>query len=46
MSINIYGKNVLIIIFGDELTGIHIKSGDVAKSFEEYFKLLWKQAKK
>ncbi len=45
VAINIYYDRVAIIIFGGAITGIHIKSKDVAQSFKEYFELLWKQAK-
>lgn len=46
VSINIYNKIVLIIIFGEKLTGIKIISQEVSKSFEEYFQLLWETSKK
>jgi len=41
---SIYGENVLIQIYSEPTIVIRIKSKDVAKSYEEYFKLLWKQA--
>ncbi len=43
VSINIHKNKVLILIFGKELTGIKITSGQTAKSFKEYFDLLWKK---
>ncbi len=46
VAINIYKDKTIIIIFGEQITSIHIKSQDVANSFIEYFNLLWKQAKK
>ncbi len=46
VAINIYKNRTVIIIFGKEITSIYIKSQDVASSFLEYFKLLWKTAKK
>ena len=45
VAINVYEDRTVIIIFGEAITAIHIKSEDVAKSFKEYFDLLWKQAK-
>ncbi len=45
VAIDIYKDRTVIIIFSDTITAIHIKSEDVAKSFKEYFELLWKQAK-
>ena len=46
VAVNIYNDRTVIIIFGSEITSIHIKSEDVAKSFLEYFNLLWKTSKK
>ena len=46
VAINIYGAYVAIIIFGEKITAIRIKSIETAKSFEEYFKLLWNTARK
>jgi len=46
VAINIYKDKTIIIIFGEQITSIYIKSQDVADSFIEYFNLLWKQAKK
>ncbi len=46
VAINIYKDRTVIIIFSKEVNTIHIKSQDVAKSFREYFELLWKIAKK
>jgi HTH-type transcriptional regulator, sugar sensing transcriptional regulator len=45
VAINVYSDRTVIIIFSEAITAIHIKSEDVAKSFKEYFDLLWKQAK-
>ena len=45
VAINIYKDRTVIIIFGNEISAIHIRSQDVAKSFLEYFKMLWKTAK-
>lgn len=45
VAINIYKDKTFIIIFGDTITTILIQSASVAKSFMEYFNLLWKQAK-
>lgn len=45
VAINIYKDKTIIIIFGEQITSIYIKSQDVADSFIEYFNLLWKQAK-
>ncbi len=45
VAINVYRDRTVIIIFSEAITAIHIKSEDVAKSFKEYFNLLWKQAK-
>nr|MBA4405279.1 hypothetical protein [Nanoarchaeum sp.] len=44
VAINIYKDRTVIIIFGKQITSIHIKSRDVADSFIEYFNLLWKTA--
>ena len=44
VAINIYKDRTVIIIFGKQITSIHIKSQDVADSFIEYFNLLWKTA--
>ena len=46
VAINVYKDRTVIIIFGNEITSIYIKSEDVAQSFLEYFNLLWKVAKK
>jgi sugar-specific transcriptional regulator TrmB len=46
VAINIYKNHTVIIIFGESITGIHITSESVSKSFMEYFNLLWKTAKK
>ena len=45
VSINIYGETSFISIFSEEPIFFVIKSKEIAESFEEYFKLLWKQAK-
>lgn len=44
VAINIYKDRTVIIIFGKKISAIHIKSQDVAKSFMEYFNLLWNGA--
>jgi len=41
VAINIYKDRTVIIIFGREITAIHIKSEEAANSFMEYFNLLW-----
>lgn len=41
----VYGENVVIIIWGENPIATLIKSEDVAKSYRNYFNLLWKQAK-
>jgi len=41
VAINTYKDRTVIIVFGREITAIHIKSQDVAESFKEYFTLLW-----
>jgi len=46
VAINIYADRTVIIIFGKKITSIHITSKEVARSFLEYFKMLWKIAKK
>jgi HTH-type transcriptional regulator, sugar sensing transcriptional regulator len=43
-AINIYGDKVAILMWSDPV-GILIKNADVAKTFREYFKLLWKNGK-
>jgi len=43
VAINIYSNRVVIIIFGREMTLIHIRSQQTADSFLEYFSLLWGQ---
>jgi len=45
VAINIYKNKTIIIIFGESITAIRITSKDVAKSFKEYFNLLWNQEK-
>ena len=45
VAVNIYKDRTVIIIFGKGISAIHIKSQDVANSFMEYFKMLWKGAK-
>ncbi|HIH24620.1 TPA: hypothetical protein HA251_06315 [Candidatus Woesearchaeota archaeon] len=42
VAINIYRDRAIIIMFGKRISAVHIKSADVAKSFLEYFELLWK----
>ncbi len=46
VAINIYKDRTVIIIFGNKINSIHIKSQDVANSFIEYFNLLWSSAKR
>lgn len=41
IAINIYGDKVAILMWSDPV-GILIKNEDVANTFREYFKLLWK----
>jgi sugar-specific transcriptional regulator TrmB len=45
VAINIYKDKTIITIYGKRLTAISITSHDVAKSFLEYFNMLWKQGK-
>ena len=45
VAINVFKDRTIIIIFGEEITSIYIKSIDVANSFMEYFKILWGIAK-
>jgi len=42
VAINIYKDRTVIIIFGNKISAIHIKSQDIANSFVGYFNLLWK----
>lgn len=44
-AINIYGDNVAILMWSDPIA-IVIKNREVAKSFREYFQLLWKITEK
>lgn len=44
VAINIYKNRTIIIIFGNQISAIQIKSQEVANSFLEYFNLLWKTA--
>ncbi len=46
VSINIYGNSSIISVFSEEPMFFVIKSKEIAKSFIEYFKLIWKIAKK
>jgi len=46
VAINIYADKTIIIIFGRKVNAIHIRSKEVAKSFIEYFNLLWNTATK
>jgi sugar-specific transcriptional regulator TrmB len=41
VAINIYKDRTAILVFGREITAIHIKSQDVANSFLEYFNMMW-----
>ncbi len=45
VSINIYGETSFISIFSEEPIFFVIKSKEIAESFKEYFKILWKIAK-
>ena len=46
VAINVYKDRTIIIIFGQKITSIYIKSKDVASSFIEYFNLLWDTSQK
>ncbi|MDI6738179.1 MAG: hypothetical protein QME12_06745 [Nanoarchaeota archaeon] len=46
VSLNVYGGKVAIIVWGVEPAAILIANTDVAKSFRNYFELMWKMAKK
>ena len=43
VSIDLHRDKVLIIIFGKTISSIQITSQEVADSFMQYYKLLWKQ---
>ena len=45
-STTIYGKKVAIIIYSEQPSGILIESKEVAESYMNYFKLLWRISKK
>lgn len=45
VSINIYGETSFISIFSEEPIFFVIKSKEIAESFKEYFKILWRIAK-
>jgi sugar-specific transcriptional regulator TrmB len=45
-AINIYGDYTVIAILGEELVTILIRNKETADSFREYFKTMWKVAKK
>ena len=45
IMIAIYGNNVNLIIFSESPVAIHIESKEIAKSFMNYFNLMWKIAK-
>ena len=45
VAINIYKNKTIILIFGKSISAISITSKEVAKSFIEYFELLWNQTK-
>lgn len=45
VSINIYGETSVISIFSEEPIFFVIRSREIATSFKEYFKILWKIAK-
>ncbi len=40
----IYGNTTLIMVYGEPVFAIMIKNPDVAKSFNQYFKLFWDMA--
>jgi len=46
MSITIYSDNVNLLIFTENPIAIHIQSKEVAKSYMDYFNLMWKIGKK
>lgn len=46
VSLNIYGDKAAIIVWGEEPAAILIANRDIAKSFRNYFELMWKIAKK
>lgn len=46
VSINVYGETSFINVLSDEPIFFVIKSREIAESFKEYFKLLWKISKK
>jgi sugar-specific transcriptional regulator TrmB len=43
---NIYGDNVAIILWSEEPLAILIKNKEIAAGYRQYFKLMWKVAKK
>jgi len=43
VAINIYKDRVAIVIFGQEINTMMITSQEVADSFLEYFKMMWKE---
>ena len=45
-EINIYGDNVAIILWDEVPQAFVIKNKKIADSFMQYFKLMWKVAKK
>jgi len=42
----IYGNIALIMVYGEPIFVIMIKNSRIAKGFKQYFKVLWKMAKK
>ena len=44
-AIDIIGNQVFIFSYGEEMTCVHIKSEQIAKSFSSFFLSLWNQAK-
>lgn len=44
-SIQIYGDKVATIMWSSEPIGIVVRSKEIAKSYKDYFDLLWKMAK-
>lgn len=45
-EVNIYGKNVALVVWEEVPTVIVIKSRAISASFRSYFELLWKTAKR
>jgi sugar-specific transcriptional regulator TrmB len=45
VSVNIWGKNLAIILWAKEPLAIVIKSAELAEGYKNYFELMWKIAK-